>query len=90
LTTSPPSGKEWLHEIKLDGYRAQLHKEGSDVALYSKNGKDFTTRFKDIARAVEKVPAKSLIIDAEIVASDAEGRPDFRALHSGAKEGLSA
>jgi bifunctional non-homologous end joining protein LigD len=89
LTSTPPTGSEWLHEIEFDGYRAQLHKDGEDIALYSKNGKDFSTRFKDIARAVGKLPAKSFIIDAEIVASDAEGRPVFRALHSGAKEGLS-
>lgn len=90
LTSSPPVGPGWLHEIKFDGYRAQLHKNGDKVALYSKNGKDFTARFKAVARAVAELPAKSFIIDAEIVANDAEGRPDFRALHSGAKEGLSA
>ena len=90
LRSEPPSGEGWLHEIKFDGYRAQLHKDGDDVAIYSKNGKDFTTRFRGIARAVALLPAKRIIIDAEIVASDAEGRPDFRALHSGAKEGLCA
>jgi bifunctional non-homologous end joining protein LigD len=86
----PPEGDGWLHEIKFDGYRAQLHKDGDDVILLSKSGKDFTARFKGIAKAVALLPVEHAIIDAEVVASDAEGRPDFRALHSGAKEGLCA
>jgi bifunctional non-homologous end joining protein LigD len=90
LRAEPPEGDGWLHEIKFDGYRAQLHKDGDEVTLYSKNGKDFTARFKDIAKAVALLPVKRAIIDAEIVASDDEGRPDFRALHSCAKQGLCA
>jgi bifunctional non-homologous end joining protein LigD len=90
LRSEPPTDPGWLHEIKFDGYRAQLHKNAPEVAIYSKSGKDFTSRFKTIAKAVALLPAKRFIIDAEIVASDAEGRPDFRALHSGAQEGLCA
>lgn len=90
LRSEPPTGEGWLHEIKFDGYRAQLHKDGDEVALYSKNGKDFATRFKGIAKAVALLPVKRVIFDAEIVACDTQGRPDFRALHSGAKEGLCA
>lgn len=83
--TSPPLGKGWLHEVKFDGYRLQLHKAGDEVLIYSKNGKDFTSRFRDIARAVKDLPCKSCVIDAEGVALDAEGRPDFRALVGGQK-----
>jgi bifunctional non-homologous end joining protein LigD len=81
----PPSGKGWLHEVKFDGYRLQLHKDGDRAAIWSKNGKDFTARFRDLAKAVADLPCKTCIIDAEGCALDAEGRPDFRALVGGQK-----
>ena len=95
----PPSGKGWLHEVKFDGYRLQLHKLGEGgaasvahsatasppVKIWSKNGKDFTARFRDLAKAVAALPCKTCIIDAEGCALDAEGRPDFRALVGGQK-----
>ncbi|AHB48165.1 ATP-dependent DNA ligase [Hyphomicrobium nitrativorans NL23] len=83
--SAPPTGKGWIHEVKFDGYRLQLHKVGEEVTIYSKNGKDFTARFRDIARAVSGLPVKSCVIDAEGVALDAAGRPDFRALAGGQK-----
>lgn len=46
LRAEPPSGPGWLHEVKFDGYRIQLHKDGGDVALYSENGNDFTCTFR--------------------------------------------
>ena len=44
LRARPPTGDAWLHEIKFDGWRIQLHKRGRDVALYTKNGHDYTKR----------------------------------------------
>ena len=38
LRRSPPSGEAWLHEVKLDGFRVQLHKHGRAATIYSKNG----------------------------------------------------
>jgi bifunctional non-homologous end joining protein LigD len=76
----PPSGKGWVHEVKFDGYRLQLHKDGDRAFIWSKKGKDFTARFRDIAKAVAALPSKTCVLDAEGVALDAEGRPDFRAL----------
>jgi bifunctional non-homologous end joining protein LigD len=81
----PPQGKGWVHEVKFDGYRLQLHKDGDRGFIWSKNGKDFTARFRDIAKAVAALPCKTCILDAEGVALDAEGRPDFRALVGGQK-----
>lgn len=81
----PPQGKGWVHEVKFDGYRLQLHKDGDRGFIWSKNGKDFTARFRDIAKAVAELPCKTCILDAEGVALDAEGRPDFRALVGGQK-----
>ena len=50
-----PTGDSWLHEPKLDGWRIQAVKVGSDVALYSRNGRDLKDRFASIAEAVRKV-----------------------------------
>ena len=85
LHETPPIGKGWCHEVKFDGYRLQLVKNGDRVVIWSKNGKDFTARFRDIAKAVAALSCKSCVIDAEGCALDAEGRPDFRALVGGQK-----
>ena len=77
----PPKGEAWLHEVKFDGYRVQLHKAGKDVVIFSRNGADFTSRWSAIAYALQSLPTKGAIIDAEVVASNAKGMPDFAALH---------
>jgi bifunctional non-homologous end joining protein LigD len=60
LAKEPPAGPGWVHEVKFDGYRLQLHKEGKDVVLLSKSGNDFTSRFPDIAKAASLIPTKSV------------------------------
>ena len=80
LRTAPPSGPDWLHEIKFDGFRIQLHKSGDEVRLFSRNGKDFTDRFPGIRDALAALPAGGAIIDGEIVAHDEKGKPDFYTL----------
>ena len=59
----------------------QLHKEGKEVCIHSRNGANFTTRFGVIAHALALLPTKSAILDAEVVATNAAGMPDFHALH---------
>jgi bifunctional non-homologous end joining protein LigD len=63
----PPRGDEWIHKPKLDGWRCQAVKVGSKVVLYSRHGHDLTRRFRTIAAAVGKLPAKSVTLDGEIV-----------------------
>jgi bifunctional non-homologous end joining protein LigD len=87
LRASPPSGEAWLHEVKLDGFRVQLYKHGRAATIYSKNGADFTRRSPAIATAVLAIPVSSCIIDGELVAADASGEPDFRALLHGRTRG---
>ena len=65
LRDRPPKGDGWLHEVKFDGYRAQLHKAGKAAAIYSKNGRDFSNRFPGILHALLALPCKNAIIDAE-------------------------
>ena len=76
-----PAGDGWLHEVKFDGYRVQVHKLDSRVVLLSRNGHDFTDRFPSIAQQLLELPAKSAVLDGEVVASDADGRPNFARLH---------
>jgi bifunctional non-homologous end joining protein LigD len=76
-----PTGDGWVHEIKFDGYRVQAHKVGSTVRLYSRNGHDFTERFPSIAQLLHELPAKAVVLDGEVVASDADGCPNFARLH---------
>jgi bifunctional non-homologous end joining protein LigD len=51
------------------------------LVIYSRNGHDFTERFPSIAQLLHELPAKAAVLDAEVVASDADGRPNFARLH---------
>jgi bifunctional non-homologous end joining protein LigD len=86
LRTSPPVGDAWLHEVKFDGYRVQLHKFASTVTLYTKSGSKFMRKFPGLAGAVAALPVRSCVIDGELTACDAGGVPDFRALHFNSRD----
>ena len=77
LRTAPPTGPDWIHEVKFDGFRVQLHKDGDEVTVYSRNGNDVTRRYPDIRDALQSLPCNKAIIDAELTACDSEGKPDF-------------
>ncbi len=84
LTETLPSGPEWLFEPKWDGYRAIVEVVGGDARLTSRNGKDLTERFRDVARAVTKaVRTPSAVLDGEVVALDDDGTARFEALQRG-------
>ena len=80
LAKTPPVGPEWLHEVKFDGWRAQVHIDAGAATLYSKNGADITRRFRSMRPALARVPVRSAIIDCELVACDETGMPSFRSL----------
>ncbi len=82
-TSSLPEGTEWLYELKLDGYRAIAFKTGRKAYLRSRNDKDSTSRYPAIAKALEKLPAET-VIDGEVVALDPSGQPSFNALQNSA------
>jgi ATP-dependent DNA ligase len=66
--TQPPSGDEWLHEIKHDGFRVIARKSGNRVKLYSRPGNDLTDHFPLIVEALAKLRPRSCVIDGEAVA----------------------
>ena len=78
-TALPPRGT-WLHEIKHDGYRAQGHVLRGRPAIYTRNGYDWTNRFKQIAETLSQLCATSCVIDGEIVVTDERGIADFHLL----------
>jgi bifunctional non-homologous end joining protein LigD len=86
LAKQPPAGAEWLHEVKFDGFRAQVHVEGGNVAIYSRKGADMTPRFRRLKDRLVAIPVESAIMDCEIVAYDESGQPDFHALMRKAKD----
>jgi bifunctional non-homologous end joining protein LigD len=73
----PPSGPEWLVEIKHDGFRMIARKEAKRVRLYSRPGNDLTYRFPLIVEALTKLRTRSCIIDGEAVSCDADGIASF-------------
>jgi bifunctional non-homologous end joining protein LigD len=77
LRAAPPSGRDWLHEIKFDGYRALVASASGRARLYTRSGLDWTDRFPHIAEAVAQLPMRSVLVDGEIVATDEHGRSDF-------------
>ena len=67
LRARPPAGGAWLHEVKFDGYRCQLHKAGKDVVIFSRSGREFTDRFPGIRDGVLTLPCRSVVIRGESI-----------------------
>jgi ATP-dependent DNA ligase len=78
----PPSGPEWLHEIKHDGFRIMARRDDSGVRLYTRNGYDFAGRFPQIVEAVSKLKVRSCFIDGEAIVVDERGLSAFDLLRS--------
>jgi bifunctional non-homologous end joining protein LigD len=83
-----PPGDDWLHEVKLDGYRLLCRIENGAARLLTRNGHDWTSRFEIIARAATRLPVDQAILDGEVVVLDADGVSNFGALQN-AMEGQS-
>src|SRR5258705_4216185 len=79
LKTKAPKGDQWLHEIKFDGYRVQVHLNRARKKVFTRNGLDWTRRFTEVAGAL--AIAGEAIIDGEVVVVH-EGRTNFSELQS--------
>src|ERR1700753_3539370 len=76
------SGERWVHEIKFDGYRVQVHLANNGVRVFTRRGNDWTKRFKKIADDAWHINAGSAIIDGEVVAPSPDGTTDFSVLQN--------
>ncbi|MGY4429943.1 ATP-dependent DNA ligase [Bradyrhizobium sp. F1.13.1] len=77
-----PTGERWIHEIKFDGYRVQLHLANEAVTVYTRRGHDWTKRFKKVADDAWHIKAGSAVIDGEVVVPAADGNTDFSVLQN--------
>lgn len=75
-----PEGPEWMYEVKFDGYRALLVKNGSAIRVHSRNDKDLSAAYPHVRAASAMLRAETAVVDGEIVAVDASGYPSFQAL----------
>jgi len=80
LEAHVPTGTEWLHELKYDGYRIEACKAGDEVTLFSRSGLDWTVRFPAIAKALLTLPCVSALIDGEAAYVLPSGVTDFKSL----------
>jgi bifunctional non-homologous end joining protein LigD len=78
----PPDDDRWAYEIKWDGVRAIGYAEGGRLRLASRNGRDITPRYPELRELGRALAGRDAVIDGEVVAFDAEGRPSFQRLQS--------
>jgi bifunctional non-homologous end joining protein LigD len=82
LVYTPPTGNQWLHEVKYDGYRIVAFLENDTTRLTSRNGKDWTARFPSVAEGLFGFPADKAVIDGEVVIQLPDGVTSFQALQN--------
>ncbi|MEX0642290.1 MAG: DNA ligase D, partial [Pirellulales bacterium] len=90
LTKEAPTGDEWLHEIKFDGYRMLCRIEGGKATFISRNGHDWTAKFPDLGRAAAALPVTTAILDGEVVAMQPDGTTSFQSLQNAFQTGSTA
>src|SRR3954452_4672195 len=81
--TKVPAGPDWLHEIKHDGYRLIVQREGKRVRLLTRRGYDWSDRYPLITQAALRLRKTSFVIDSEAVVLGPDGISDLDALHPG-------
>jgi bifunctional non-homologous end joining protein LigD len=81
--TKVPSHSDWIHEVKQDGFRLIVSRDGDRVRLYTRNGYDWTSRYPLIVEAVRRIRTKQFVLDGEAVLLGVNGISDFDGLYSG-------
>jgi len=81
--TVVPDIADWLHEVKYDGYRLRLERDGDKVRLITRGGYNWSSQYPWIVQAARKIRQKQFVIDGEAVILGVDGISDFDALHSG-------
>jgi bifunctional non-homologous end joining protein LigD len=71
--TKVPSHPDWIHEVKQDGYRLIVSRDGDRVRLYTRNGYDWTSRYPLIVEAARRIRTKQFVLDGEAVLLGVDG-----------------
>ena len=82
LVSDPPQGEEWIHELKFDGYRVLCELKDGKVRIITRNGKDWTDRFGQVAEAIADLPAQEALLDGEVAVLLPNGTTSFQALQN--------
>ncbi len=82
LVETPPTGGDWEYELKFDGFRVLAIKKSGKVQLLSRNEKDLSATFAEMAEPLADLPCQECVIDGEVVALDPEGRSSFQLLQA--------
>ena len=87
LAEAPPEGKDWLHELKFDGYRVMAAVGAGRPIIYTRTGLDWTDKFRPIVQPLADLPCKSALIDGEAMVLDSDGKSNFGKLQNAIAEG---
>jgi DNA ligase D-like protein (predicted ligase) len=90
LVDKAPSGSDWVHEIKFDGYRMAARIDHGDVQLLTRSGLDWTEKYPETAAALAKLPVTTAYIDGELCGVGADGVTSFALMQSATDKGTGA
>lgn len=82
LVDHPPSGDEWLHEIKFDGYRMFCLIHRGKISFLSRNGQDWTERLSPLLKPIAALGIERAVLDGEVVVLDDQGVSRFQLLQN--------
>ncbi|MFZ5476964.1 MAG: non-homologous end-joining DNA ligase [Myxococcota bacterium] len=82
LVESVPTGAGWIYEVKYDGYRVIAAVSAGRARVWTRNANDWTAKFPEIAKAIERLPVDDAVLDGEVVAFDPRGVPSFQTLQA--------
>lgn len=85
VVSTVPRGRDIIHELKFDGYRLGIVKHRGELAIYTRNGHDWTDKFRALAKHLDAISEKDFIVDGEAVVWDEKGRSNFGDLQAALK-----
>jgi bifunctional non-homologous end joining protein LigD len=90
LLKEAPDGPDWLHEIKLDGYRMHARLNAGRVQILTRRGNDWTDKYPPIATAIARLPARNAYLDGELCGVLPDGRTAFNLIQNASDTGQGA